>query len=311
MKRLSFLMLAALCAGTVFGQLTQGKQKVAVYVTGDADAGVKKVIGAKLVDAITKDDKYAAVERTADFLAQIAKEQGYQGSGAVDEQQIVLLGKQFGARFVCVAEISNVMGSLFVSARMINVETDVVTATAERSGEVNNMQGLIELSDDVANGMLYNIADCNKKDQKVDKRGCCAGLVAINGICRDEKEYIQNTCNCEMDTVDIGPFSTIDDLNGITIPDGYRLPTSGEIQCLINAGVQLKFPQYADIEKKEHYDPYWCHGLDIKAKTWANAKSGASDFYQFYYVRNDDGSYAEGDDLLPAPCFIRLIKNSP
>src|SRR5574344_1080667 len=86
----------------------QNKQKVAVYVTGDADNGTKKVVGAKLVSAITKDDNYMAVERTADFLAELSKEQGYQQSGAVADNQIVTLGKQFGVRFVCVADITSV-----------------------------------------------------------------------------------------------------------------------------------------------------------------------------------------------------------
>jgi hypothetical protein len=47
MNKITVFLLAIMCAGTVFGQ----QQKVAVYVTGGNDAGIKKVLGDQLVDA--------------------------------------------------------------------------------------------------------------------------------------------------------------------------------------------------------------------------------------------------------------------
>jgi len=146
--------LFGLCAGAVNAQ---SKQKVAVYVTGEADAGYKKVIGAKMVAAITQDANYAAVERTADFIAELNKEQDYQRSGAVNDNQIVKLGEQFGVRFVVVVDVSELFGSAFISARMINVQTGLITATAERDKEINGMADLTKLSEDVASGLIGSI----------------------------------------------------------------------------------------------------------------------------------------------------------
>jgi hypothetical protein len=201
----------------------QNKQKVAVYVTGDADNGTKKVIGAKLVSAITRDDGYAAVERTADFLAELSKEQSYQLSGAVADNQIVALGRQFGVRFVCVAEVSSIYGATFVSARMINVETAVVTATAERDKEVNGMADLTELAEDTAEGLINNVAPCNKKGNPVDKKGCCDGLVVIDGICSDLNEYVKNKYNLEI---------LLKKSNDERCPTGWRIPTKDDLVSL-------------------------------------------------------------------------------
>lgn len=224
------LFLALLCAAPVYGQ---SKKKVAVYVTGDADAGTKKVIGAKLVAAITKDDGYAAVERTADFLAELSKEQAYQRSGAVNVNQIAKLGEQFGVAFVCVADITTVYGSLFVSARLINVLTGLVTATAERDKEISGMADLTELSDDVADGLINNVAECNKKDQPMGRKGCCAGLQAVDGVCRDMSGDMYwlpvGTCP-RMYLAQMMP--RVDFLSTASCPAGYRVADSGELECL-------------------------------------------------------------------------------
>jgi len=220
-QKVAIIAIAAVCIAGAAN--AQSKQKVAVYVTGDADNGTKKVIGAKLVSAITRDDGYAAVERTADFLAELGKEQSYQASGAVADNQIVALGRQFGVRFVCVAEISSVYGSTFVAARMINVETALVTATADRDKEINGMADLTELAEGVADGLLNNVAPCNKKGTPVDNKGCCTGLVAIDGICTDLNEYVKLKCGLEI---------MLKKSNDEKCPDGWRIPTANDLISL-------------------------------------------------------------------------------
>ena len=127
MKRLSILLLAIMCAGGIFGQ----QQKVAVYVTGATEEGVNDFVGAYLVDAIVNSTNYQAVERTADFLKELNKEQGYQRTGNVDDDQISRLGKQFGVQLVCVAKIGKMGDKQFVSARLIDVETATVKSSTK------------------------------------------------------------------------------------------------------------------------------------------------------------------------------------
>ncbi|MBQ0008494.1 MAG: hypothetical protein KBT40_07220, partial [bacterium] len=135
MKRILFFMMMCLPMMAV-AQGNAAPKKVAVYVTSDdetIDNTTKSIVGGKLVGAIVKTRKFQAVERTADFLKQISKEQGYQREGNVDDEQISALGKQFGVDYVCVANImlfrDNV--TMYIQARLIDVEKAIVFSTAE------------------------------------------------------------------------------------------------------------------------------------------------------------------------------------
>jgi hypothetical protein len=118
------LALALISVSVVWGQ--SARQKVAVYVTGGEEEGLDEYIGAYLVDAITHNSGYTAVERTADFLKALNKEHDYQRSGMVDDEQIARLGKQFGTKLVCVVKIGKVADKSFVQARLLEVETATV-----------------------------------------------------------------------------------------------------------------------------------------------------------------------------------------
>jgi hypothetical protein len=128
MKKILILLVALCCVSVTFGQ---EQKKVAVYVTGATEEGVNEFVGAYLVDAIANSSNYVAVERTADFLNELTKEQSYQKSGAVDDNQISALGKQFGVSLVCVAKVGKMGEKQFVSARMIDVETATVKSSTK------------------------------------------------------------------------------------------------------------------------------------------------------------------------------------
>ena len=148
MRRFSLIVAMLSSFGVAMAQQTV-KQKVAVYVTGDAENGYKRVIGSKLVTGITRSENYVAIERTADFLAELTKEQDYQMSGAVSDNQIARLGQQFGVRYVLVADISEVFESIFISARMIDVQTAQIVKSTETSGAVGDMESLTKLAENI------------------------------------------------------------------------------------------------------------------------------------------------------------------
>ncbi len=230
MKRIFLSLVAMLC---LFGSVATAqtvKQKVAVYVTGDADNGYKKVVGSKLVTGITRSENYAAVERTADFLAEMAKEQDYQMSGAVSDNQIARLGQQFGVRYVLVADISEVFESMFVSARMIDVQTGQITAATEASGSVNSIDGLTKLAENV--------------------------VLEIVGA----PTYTEDAVKLQ------GPYTDFDKLLKCRAPQGYHIATKAEIEELIKSyqitGKKISFPIYADIKAsseylKNYFTVYW------------------------------------------------------
>jgi len=130
-----------------------GKQSIAIYMTGEEPAAVKgahKVIGSELAKALTKSSAYTAVDRSQQAIEMIAIEHIYQRSGAVNDEQIKQLGVQIGAKFLCIAEISVIMGSYFLEARIVDVETAVVSHVASVSGDLRNAADVVRVSQEIA-----------------------------------------------------------------------------------------------------------------------------------------------------------------
>lgn len=125
MKIILSIYTFVLCVSGIYAQ-TLSPEKVAIYVTGGEEQGLNEFIGAYLVDAITHNSKYSAVERTVEFLKVIDSEQEFQHSGMVDDEQIAKLGKQFGTKLVCVVKIGKLGDKQFVQARLLDVETATV-----------------------------------------------------------------------------------------------------------------------------------------------------------------------------------------
>lgn len=147
MKKLLVILLSALSL-IAFAQ----QKKVAVYMTGQ-QSGESNVLGDQLVAAFAKSGRYTAVERTSSFLAELAKEQGYQRSGSVSDDEIARLGVQFGVNYVCVAQISDVFGEKYISARLIDVETAEIVNTHNVSGTMNNMSSCLRMANEIASNL--------------------------------------------------------------------------------------------------------------------------------------------------------------
>ncbi len=149
MKKLLTLCLLAVTMCVVAQQ-----KKVAVYVTGD-DSGVNKVLGSKLVSAFARSEEFSAIERTESFLAELSKEQNYQRTGAVNDSTISRLGKQFGVQYVCVAEVTDVFGEKFVSARLIDAETAEVIDAYECGGQIISMNSCVAMANEIASKLSH------------------------------------------------------------------------------------------------------------------------------------------------------------
>ena len=136
--------------------ITAQNKKVAVYVMGE-DAGVNKVLGSKLQTAIASSEEYTAIERTAAFLAELSKEQKYQRTGAVDDNDISRLGKQFGVQYVCVAAVSEAFNEKYITARLIDVESAQVEGTASSSGVIQSLTDIISAANKVSEELLSSL----------------------------------------------------------------------------------------------------------------------------------------------------------
>lgn len=140
-----FVLMLSLLSLTSFAQ----QKKVAVYVTGQ-QTDINKVLGDKLVEAFAKSGKYMAIERTSSFLAELSKEQNYQRTGAVDDNEVSRIGKQFGVQLVCVADISEAYEQKYVSARLIDVETAEIINATNMSSQLNSIEELKRVSNTIA-----------------------------------------------------------------------------------------------------------------------------------------------------------------
>lgn len=162
MKKLFIILLSALSL-TTFAQ----QKKVAVYVTGQ-ESGINKVLGDQLVAAFAKSGKYIAIERTSSFLAELGKEQNYQRTGAVDDNELSRLGKQFGVQLVCVADVSDVFGQKYVSTRLIDVESAEVVSTGNVSTKLDSMEELMRVTNTLKGQLLGNYIDSKVPEGYID-----------------------------------------------------------------------------------------------------------------------------------------------
>jgi len=138
--------------------VAQGKPKIAVYATGAEEQGTNKALETHMLTALVNSGQYQAVERSEEFLAQLATERSKQRSGAIDNNQMKKLGKQFGVDFICIADITPALGSNMVSARIVNVETAEVAAVGYADSPLKVLPDLADASLRIVE-MMFGVAE--------------------------------------------------------------------------------------------------------------------------------------------------------
>jgi hypothetical protein len=148
-KKFAFFLII-LFSAAVFAQ-----PQIAVYVTGNIPDSEKRALGTSMFASFVNSGRYIGIERHNYFLAEIDK--ATRLSEAIDDRQISALGRQFGVKFVCIADITSANGSFQVSARIVDVETAAVVCIGESSfGQLDSMADLAIVSDNVVKNMLSN-----------------------------------------------------------------------------------------------------------------------------------------------------------
>jgi hypothetical protein len=181
------------------GVFAQDLPRIAVYVTGDIGDNEKKALGTQMLSSLVNSGRYRGIERSNAFLAEVEKEHIKQRSGAIDDGQISELGKQFGVRFVCVADITPAFGAYSVSARIINVETAEVPFIGNASSPLKTMDDLEQVSVEVIRKMLYFAGEsggATKQEQQKPKQEKMAAGSARKKI---EKQRMETKYDASMD----------------------------------------------------------------------------------------------------------------
>jgi hypothetical protein len=151
MKKLALLFVALFCVSPFADDLP----RIAVYVTGDIGDNEKKMLGTRMLSTLVNSGRYRGIERSNAFLAEVEKEHIRQRSGDIDDNQISEVGKQFGVKFVCIADITPGFGAYQVSARIVNVETAEVPFIGDASSPLKTMDDLEQVSVEVVRKMLF------------------------------------------------------------------------------------------------------------------------------------------------------------
>jgi len=134
--------------------LAQDLPNIAVYVTGNVGDDEKKALGTHILASLVNSGRYKGIERSSSFLAEIDREMIRQRSGAIDDSQISELGKQFGVRFICIADITPAYGGFQVSARVVNVETAEVALIGQATSPLKTIDDLTAVSNKVVRKMF-------------------------------------------------------------------------------------------------------------------------------------------------------------
>lgn len=148
MKKVTTLIISLMLSMAALSQTS-----VAVYVTSSEGVSpeTKRILGSELVSAITKTNEYVAVERTDEFLAQVAHEQG---NYEIDDAALINLGRKFGASNVCVADVTKFSDEYYIVARLLDIRTSKVWRTSRKYSKLASLKDLVETSESLAEGLL-------------------------------------------------------------------------------------------------------------------------------------------------------------
>lgn len=253
------------------------EQNVAVYVTGP-QPGINKILGDQFVKSFAQSGDYKAIERTASFLAELNKEQSYQEGGAVDNNQITRLGKQFGANFVCVVEIMKAYEEYYISARLINVESAEVLKTSSAISKLSSLEQIIE----AANKMTLELAGVRLNTQQSLNTQEKLNTPKSQAEIEKEKQIKEIKKGIDRGYIRVGDlYVMIKEKHTLTFSeakryaknceygyiDNWRLPTYNELLSIRNEFIKYeKYGFFSMLTGGDHYCwNYWCQ--DGKAVT--------------------------------------------
>ena len=149
-----------LCAcALLITMMVFSETKVAVYVTGanNLSEATKQIIGSELVAGLVTNNEYVAVERTAEFLQELQKEQALNPNISIDDQQIRAIGRQMGVALVCVANVMPWQDAYYIQARMLNVSSATIEATARETSTLASLDEIVSASEKLTTKLMAQI----------------------------------------------------------------------------------------------------------------------------------------------------------
>lgn len=155
MKRILILAVIGLIAGFFGCDAFAASKKVAVFVEGNISKEQKSMVNSAIMQRLSGSKEYRAFERNSAFLKALEREQDYQLSGEVSDDQIRKIGERFGVDYViAVNAVITSDDQCQVSARLINLESGEVLKTCNANREYDGSATITALSNNVAYRLL-------------------------------------------------------------------------------------------------------------------------------------------------------------
>lgn len=153
-KSIVALAVVSLLCSAVFAQ---PKLKVVVEAVG-AEPSQKPntltLIKTKVLEAFVRDGHYTAVAGSEDQRLIDKIIENYMKTGAVDDKQIAALGKRYGASHICAIKSYEVFGTYSLDARLIDIETAVITGIGSTHCDLVNISDLTAASAELVRQLL-------------------------------------------------------------------------------------------------------------------------------------------------------------
>jgi formylglycine-generating enzyme required for sulfatase activity len=120
----------ALCVfyAAAFGQY---KPKIALYIADDGlPVPEQRALMSKFLVPFTNSGMYSVIDRSDIFLQKASQERIKQRDGSVNDREVLRIGQEAGAKYVCIVDLVKAFGAYNVSARLVDVETAEIYLTA-------------------------------------------------------------------------------------------------------------------------------------------------------------------------------------
>jgi len=133
-------------------QTAQAKRFISVYVVGVTSEKERKVLGNEIMYALVKSGRCVPAERSNDFLDALAHEQ--KNTPRVSDLRIREIAKQFGVKFVCVVELTEVMNTFQVAARIVNIEAAEVEVVGIACNDLKSIDDFATVTGKIMESMF-------------------------------------------------------------------------------------------------------------------------------------------------------------
>jgi hypothetical protein len=125
-----------------------GPPGIAAYAFGAKSAAVNRALATRLLVALAGSGRYQAVEEYKDFFDR-AEAELKDSAIAASSERLMDIGRDFGAEYVCVAEIAPVFGERRVFAYILDAETGEVAAKGTADAPLRTLPDMT-----VASGLI-------------------------------------------------------------------------------------------------------------------------------------------------------------